>query len=197
MTVQCNLLGHNNNTIHKDYRFVWHLKGMKKVTYKKKQNITIMFNLIKNPFSFHCPFKNVILINKPVIYKKPKEKQNTKQKLVTIMNTSTTTTLVLLLLLFASPSPLSEAKLECQNEFTYLFPCISYLTGVYDMPTPSCCEAVKALVLFVGARFEDKSKVCSCIKSTTQSLRAKPVKANSLEPKCGVNLCSEVFPTFD
>lgn len=111
--------------------------------------------------------------------------------------TSTTIILMLHLLLLASVSPLSEAQPECENEFINLASCVSYLTGVYDMPPATCCEGVKALVVLVATNVEDKNKVCGCIKATTKSLQAKPENANSLQNKCGVNLCSEITPIFD
>lgn len=120
-----------------------------------------------------------------------------KSSYVAIPSTTTILILMLLFLQLTSLSPFSKAQLVCEIEFINLTPCVSYLIGVNNMPSTTCCEGVTTLVALVATNLKGKSKVCGCIKETTKSLQAKPENANSLQNKCGVNLCSKITPAFD
>lgn len=111
--------------------------------------------------------------------------------------TLTKATLVLLLLLIASPSSLSEAKLDyCKVVFMYLSPCMPYLIGVNDTVAASCCEGVNTLAS--GAtNVEDKRRVCDCVQATAKLVHPKPENAINLPHKCGVNISFEISPSFN
>ncbi|KAJ1408717.1 Plant lipid transfer protein/Par allergen [Sesbania bispinosa] len=113
------------------------------------------------------------------------------------MTPSTSTILVALLLLFvASSSLISETKVECDDLVSDLQPCIPYLKGGGDKPSPTCCEGAKALGC-VGRNVQEKRDACKCIKAAAEIINPKPENANDLPKKCGIQLPFKISQFMD
>ncbi|KAK6142958.1 hypothetical protein DH2020_023306 [Rehmannia glutinosa] len=78
--------------------------------------------------------------------------------------------------------------ITCGEVDAALVPCISYLTGHGDGPSPACCGGVKA-VKGMAQTTADKRACCGCVKTAANRYAdLKDAAAQSLPAKCGVQL---------
>ncbi|XP_011089520.1 non-specific lipid-transfer protein A-like [Sesamum indicum] len=85
----------------------------------------------------------------------------------------------------------------CGQVDAALVPCISYLTGQGDSPSPACCAGVKA-VKGMAQTTADKRACCSCVKAAANMYaNLKDAAAQSLPTKCGVQLDIPISRSVD
>ncbi|KAL6565897.1 hypothetical protein OROHE_004952 [Orobanche hederae] len=86
----------------------------------------------------------------------------------------------------------------CGDVDVALVPCVSYLTGHADDPSPACCGGVKA-VKEMGRTVADKRTCCGCVKAAANRYSAdlKDAAARSLPTKCGVELDIPISASVD
>lgn len=85
----------------------------------------------------------------------------------------------------------------CGQVDASLVPCISYLTGHDDSPSPACCAGVKAVKGMVQTT-ADKRAACSCVKAAAERYAdLKDAAAQYLPTKCGVQLDIPISRTVD
>ncbi|KAK4411182.1 Non-specific lipid-transfer protein 1 [Sesamum angolense] len=76
----------------------------------------------------------------------------------------------------------------CGQVDAALVPCISYLTGHGDSPSPACCAGVKA-VKGMAQTTADKRASCACVKAAANRYaNLKDDAAQSLPTKCNVQM---------
>lgn len=81
-----------------------------------------------------------------------------------------------------------HAEVTCGQVDAALIPCIEYLTGRGDTPSPPCCAGVRA-VKGLAVTTEDKRASCSCVKAAASGYAGlKDDAAQSLPTKCGVQM---------
>ncbi|XP_057771292.1 non-specific lipid-transfer protein 2-like [Salvia miltiorrhiza] len=97
--------------------------------------------------------------------------------------------------LIAAVAPASEAAIKCGTVFSYLNPCIPYVTE--KGPLGKCCGGVKGLYGVVKT-IPDKQSVCNCLKSLAGSTSGVNYsKAAGLPGQCGVNIPYKISPSTD
>ncbi|KAI4323319.1 hypothetical protein L6164_022934 [Bauhinia variegata] len=121
------------------------------------------------------------------------EKQCLLLSAATMKSSSSALAAIALLLLLASGS---EAAISCSDVIKDLKPCVTYLVSGSGKPPAACCSGAKALAA-AATTTEDKKAACSCIKSTSQSLKIKSQLAQDLPRNCGINLPYSVSPNAD
>ncbi|KAL6513551.1 hypothetical protein OROGR_021037 [Orobanche gracilis] len=86
----------------------------------------------------------------------------------------------------------------CGDVDVALVPCVNYLTGHADNPSPECCSGVKA-VKGMGQTAADKRTCCGCVKAAANRYSAdlKDGAAQSLPVKCGVELDIPISASVD
>lgn len=85
----------------------------------------------------------------------------------------------------------------CGQVDAALVPCINYLTGREDNPSPACCGGVKT-VKGLAQTTADKRAACSCVKAAANRYAdLKDAAAQNLPAKCGVELDIPVSRTVD
>ncbi|KAK4414592.1 Non-specific lipid-transfer protein 1 [Sesamum alatum] len=85
----------------------------------------------------------------------------------------------------------------CGQVDAALVPCVSYLTGHGDSPSPACCAGVKA-VKGMAQTTADKRASCACVKAAANRYAdLKDSAAQSLPTKCGVQMDIPVSRTVD
>ncbi|KAI3449055.1 hypothetical protein Pfo_005720, partial [Paulownia fortunei] len=78
--------------------------------------------------------------------------------------------------------------ITCGQVDAALVPCINYLTGHDNSPSPACCGGVKT-VKGLAQTTADKRATCSCVKAAANRYAdLKDEAAQSLPTKCGVQL---------
>ncbi|KAK6121615.1 hypothetical protein DH2020_044642 [Rehmannia glutinosa] len=87
--------------------------------------------------------------------------------------------------------------ITCGEVDAALVPCISYLTGHGDGPSPACCGGVKA-VKGMAQTTADKRACCGCVKTAANRYAdLKDAAAQSLPAKCGVQLDIPISRSVD
>lgn len=115
--------------------------------------------------------------------------------------------LVVVVVMFASSSavqassvpvpPVSPEDFTCKNVTTAIAPCVEFLTGTGDAPSPNCCRGVKR-VADMGDTKADRQAICKCLKSQAERIPTlDPKRASELPKKCNMTVDEPISPDVD
>ncbi|KAK6158869.1 hypothetical protein DH2020_006183 [Rehmannia glutinosa] len=92
---------------------------------------------------------------------------------------------LVVLVLLVSKSAVSVPS--CEEVVKDLTPCLGFLVGNTNVPTPQCCAGIKALKDIVKTQ-PDRVASCNCGKQALSNFNYDPNRLPLLPKQCGVDL---------
>lgn len=92
--------------------------------------------------------------------------------------------------------PRASAVISCNEMYSILYPCLSYIFNGGKVPG-ACCSGLASLVTSLKTT-PDRQAACACAKAAAKS--ANPVqlgRAMGIPGKCGVHIPFKISPNVD
>ncbi|CAM8969741.1 unnamed protein product [Rhodiola kirilowii] len=109
------------------------------------------------------------------------------------------TLLVLCMVLLLLTPNTAQAAVNCNQVYSDLYPCVSYVIGRGGNVPASCCYGIQSLS-YSAAAATDRQAICRCIQSETSgiSLNSYSLRlAAALPAVCGVRLPYSFSPNVN
>lgn len=79
---------------------------------------------------------------------------------------------------------------------SYLYPCISYLTGTVNVPKITCCQGL-SIVSNLAETVDNRGKLCICFKDVAGRVGVRSERAKALASQCDIQTQLPLDPTHD